>query len=89
MRKPAAIESTVEIMFGNRMKLRIWRSEQSLQMVYQNDDIIRTIREMEAKQKNVREVVEFIASMDRVAAVQLIFEHPSYQTGVVIYTEWP
>lgn len=89
MRKPAAIESTIDIVFGNRNKLRIWRSEQSLQMIYQNDDIIRTIREMEAKGRNVRDVVEFVASMERVAAVQLINDHPNYQTGVVVYTEWP
>lgn len=89
MKKPAAIESTIDINFGSRQRLRIWRSESALQMVYQNDDIIRTIREMDAKGKSARDILEFVASMDRVAAVQLINEHPNYLTGVVVYTEWP
>jgi hypothetical protein len=90
MKKPAAIESTVEMPFGALFRIRVWRTESTLAIHYQNEDIIETIKQCVEEGVTPRDCIDRVASIERVAAVQLIkFSSQGYQTGVVLYTEWP
>jgi hypothetical protein len=89
MKKPAAIESTVEMQFGDLFRIRVWRTETALAIHYQNEDIVNTIRDCIEESTTPRECVDRVASIARVAAVQLTTVRNGIQTGVVLYTEWP
>jgi hypothetical protein len=90
MRKPAAIESTVEMAFSSLFRIRVWRTETALAVHYPNEDIIETIKQCVEEGVTPRDCMDRVASIARVSAVQLIkFSVNGYQTGVVLYTEWP
>lgn len=89
MKKAAAIESTVEMPFGDLFRIRVWRTESALAVHYRNEDIINTIRDCIEECTTPRECVDRVANIARVSAVQLTTIRNGIQTGVVLYTEWP
>lgn len=88
--KPQVIESTVEFPYGSVHRIRVWRSQKYLAVHYEDGDIVNTIKQHIEESRTPRACIDALAQISGVAAVQLVtFRPDGYQTGVVIYTEWP
>ncbi len=65
-------------------RFRIWRHEEEIRDVYDNDDLISVIRDSESSAIGI---AQFVACQPRVNAVEVVDEETG--NGTCIYPDWP
>lgn len=91
-RKKWVLESTIDYAYDLDTKIRVWREESELKSDYDNSDLIDRIHSCASQSVDVAQAAEVIASIERVAAVQVIYSSRiggQSDEGFVIYTDWP
>ena len=88
---PACVESMTKLRFSP-WRVRVWRTEVSVEDYYHNDDLEAAVLEMAAikakhrQEVRVSDLAKCLLSLDRVNAVEVVDEKGN---GIVLYREWP
>jgi hypothetical protein len=86
------IESMTQIVDRHGgFRVRVWRQEDSLRSVYNNEDILEKVQSWTEFKKTIggwfsHELADFILKMERVNAVEVV---DKFGNGIVLYSEWP